>query len=638
MKTTIEKIATNKWHVIGVLTFGILLGFIIGKLSNKSIDTSIDESKHQHIELSENQQWTCSMHPQIKQNKPGLCPICAMDLVPMETASIEGEHVDPNEIQMTESALALASVQTTIVKKGFPEKDVQLLGKVKADERNISELTARFGGRIEKLFINYTGQQVKKGEKLGTIYSPELITAQKELLEALKYKTSNPSFYNASRAKLKLWDLTEQQIDAIETRGETKTFFDIQSPISGTVTKRYVSIGDYVKEGSPLFEVVNLSKVWVLFDAYESDLPWIKKGDAIEFTLQAVPGKQFNGKVTFIDPFIDAQTRVAQVRVELRNTDGQLKPEMFANGILKSNTAQNTNELLIPKSAILWTGKRAVVYVKVPDRETSSFIYREIVLGPEAGNFYVVSEGLSEGEEIAMNGVFKIDAAAQLAGKSSMMNPGGGQVSTGHNHGETPKKGADEHAGHDMSDANLNHETFKVSGNCEMCKSTIETAAKSLPGVNVANWNIETQELHISFNEEKSSLSDIHKAIAKSGYDTEHETATKDAYDNLPACCQYTRAEETATHANVQHEMFKVSGNCGMCEETIETAAKALNGVYKADWDQETKMIQVSFNSDKIKLAEIHKAIAKVGYDTELEKANDEVYNELPACCQYTRE
>ena len=201
MKTKINK---RDIKLIGItLIAGLFFGWLL-------FHSSSNETAHNHEEHTQAGEtvYTCSMHPQIKQNKPGLCPICAMDLVPMETGSIEGEHVDPNEIQMTESALALASVQTTIVKKGIPEKDVQLLGKVKADERNISELTARFGGRIEKLFINYTGQQVKKGEKLGVIYSPELITAQKELLEALKYKTSNPSFYKASRAKLKLWDLT----------------------------------------------------------------------------------------------------------------------------------------------------------------------------------------------------------------------------------------------------------------------------------------------------------------------------------------------------------------------------------------------------------------------------------------------
>lgn len=637
-----KNINTNKREIklIGItLVAGLFLGWLF-------FHSSGNETAHNHEEHTEAEEsvYTCSMHPQIKQNKPGLCPICAMDLVPMETGSAEGEHVDPNEIQMTESALALASVQTTIVKRGIPEKNVQLLGKVKADERKISELTARFGGRIEKLFINYTGQQVRKGQKLGTIYSPELISAQKELLEAVKYKSSNPSFYKAARTKLRLWDLTEQQIDAIENNGEPKTFFEILSPITGTVTKRHVAIGDYVKEGSALFEVIDLSKVWVMFDAYESDLPWIKKGDIIDFAIQSVPGETFNGKVTYIDPFIDAQTRVAQVRVELNNPKQQLKPEMFANGILKSNIAENTNELLIPKSSILWTGKRAVVYVKVPGRETASFIYRQIILGAEAGNFYVVADGLSEGEEIATNGVFKIDAAAQLAGKSSMMNPDGGQVSTGHDHSNSIKTSVDkgemttEHEGHDISDANLKHETFTVSGNCSMCKSTIETTAKSLPGVNVANWNMETKELHISYNEDKSSLSDIHKAIAKSGYDTDKETAPKDAYDNLPACCQYTRANGIATEANIQHETFKVSGNCGMCEETIETAAKALEGVNEADWNQETKIIHVSFNSDKIKLADIHNAIAKVGYDTELERADDEVYNNLHECCQYTRD
>lgn len=417
--------------LVGItLVAGLFFGWLF-------FHSSGNEATHKHEEHTQAEEtiWTCSMHPQIKQNKPGKCPICSMDLVPMEKGSVEGEHVDPNEIQMTESALALASVQTTVVMRGVPKKNVQLLGKVKADERKISELTARFGGRIEKLLINYTGQQVNKGQKLGTIYSPELITAQKELLEAVKYKSSNPSFYKAARTKLKLWDLTEEQIDAIENNGEPKTYFEILSPIAGTVTKRHVAIGDYVKEGSALFEVIDLSEVWIMFDAYESDLPWVRKGDNINFTIQSVPGETFNGKISYIDPFIDAQTRVAQVRVELNNPKQQLKPEMFANGILKSNITENTNELLIPKSSILWTGKRAVVYVKVPGRETASFIYREITLGAEAGNFYVVINGLSEGEEIATNGVFKIDAAAQLEGKPSMMNPDGGQVMSGHNHG-----------------------------------------------------------------------------------------------------------------------------------------------------------------------------------------------------------
>ncbi len=515
-----------------------LIGLFLGWLFFHSSGNETVADSEQQSEVQETI-YTCSMHPQIKQNKPGLCPICAMDLVPMETGSAEGEDIDPNEIQMTASALALASVQTTVVKRGIPEKNVHLLGKVKADERKVSELTARFGGRIEELFINYTGQQVSKGQKLATIYSPELITAQKELLEAIEYKSSRPSFYKAARTKLKLWNLTEQQIDAIESSSTPQTYFEILSPITGTVTKKQVVAGDYIKEGAPLFEVIDLSRVWVMFDAYESDLPWINKGDEIHFTISSVPGENFAEKVTYIDPMINAQTRVAQVRIELNNPKQKLKPEMFARGILQSKLAENTHELLIPKSSILWTGKKAVVFVKVPERETASFIHREVTLGEKAGNFYVVRDGLSEGEEIVTNGVFKIDAAAQLAGKSSMMNPDGGQTSTEHNH-ETMKTKAGEHEGHDMSDMDLKHETFNVSGNCEMCKSTIETAAKSLSGVKVANWDIKTKQLHVSFSEE-TSISDIHKAIAKSGYDTELEKADDEVYNKLPGCCQYTR-------------------------------------------------------------------------------------------------
>ena len=366
--------------------------------------------------------WTCSMHPQIMKDKPGNCPICGMELIPMKTDN-GGDEADPNEIQMTESAMKLAEVQTFIVKKGAPEKTVRLLGKVKPDERNIAALTARFGGRIEKLYVNYTGQYVNKGQKLASIYSPELNTAQQELLDAAKYKDSNPSFYKATRNKLKLWELTDAQIDAIENSSEPSIYFDILAPISGTVTRRDVAIGDYVKEGSPLFEVIDLSRVWIMLDAYESDLPWIKLGDKVSFTLQSLPGKTYTAKVSYIDPFIDAKTRVAEVRLEINNPKMDFKPEMFVNAILQSKVAENSEQLLIPKTSILWTGKRAVVYVKVPNRETPSFLYREITLGAETGNFYVVAQGLKEGEEIASNGVFKIDASAQLLGKQSMMNP-----------------------------------------------------------------------------------------------------------------------------------------------------------------------------------------------------------------------
>ena len=438
MKKTINNIKENYKLVIAVLVIGVFLGLIFSGSSDKTVaGTNAVEGHEGHNHESEDPTiWTCSMHPQIKQDKPGKCPICAMDLIPLINRQSKGDDINPNEIVMTESAAKLAAIQTMKVQLGVPEKSIRLQGKIHADERNISELTARFGGRIEKLFVNFTGQTVRKGDRLATIYSPDLVTAQRELLEAIGFKSSRPSLYQASKGKLKLWDLTDKQIEEIETKGEPMLYFDVLSPISGTVTVRNVAIGDYIKEGAKLFEVVDLSKLWVMLDAYESDLPWIKVNDKLEFTVQAMPGKNYEAKVTFIDPFIDGNTRVAKVRAEVLNKNQQLKPEMFVNGIVKSKTEKGLNKILIPKSAVLWTGKRSVVYVKVPNRETPSFLYREIVLGPEAGAFFVVSEGLKENEEIAINGVFKIDAAAQLIGLPSMMNPEGGKVSMGHNHGD----------------------------------------------------------------------------------------------------------------------------------------------------------------------------------------------------------
>jgi Cu(I)/Ag(I) efflux system membrane fusion protein len=551
MKT---KINFNKrdYKIIGITLFvGLFFGWLFFHGSgNKTVSGKATEEQAQEKKTI----WTCSMHTQIRMDHPGKCPICGMDLIPLQENNGSETAISPDEIQMTDAATKIADIQTMIVPKAYPYKEVFLLGKVKPDERNISELTARFGGRIEKLYVNFTGQNVSKGEKLVTIYSPALVTAQKELLEAQEYKQSNPEFYKAARNKLKLWDLTEEQINNIEQKGEAQSYFDVLSPITGTVTMRNVALGDYVKEGSALFQVIDLTRVWIMFEAYESDLPWIKLGDKVDFTIESLPGKNFNGHVSFIDPLIDPKTRIAQVRVEVRNPGLVLKPEMFANGMVTSSIAGNQKDLMIPKTSVLWTGKRAVVYVKVPDREQPTFKYREIVLGPSAGEFYVVKAGLSEGEEIAVNGVFKIDASAQLAGKPSMMNQTDDMASNNNNHNEMGmiSKNHNGHSGQnnrksgtnikparmDMS-ANLEHDIFRVSGNCEMCKNRIETATKSIDGVDNASWNIDTKQLYVSFNKEKTNLNAIHKAIAHAGHDTEKETAPQEAYDKLPECCKY---------------------------------------------------------------------------------------------------
>jgi len=613
---------------IKLLGITMVAGLFLGWLLFSNSGTTDKQNSNEDTEQKETV-YTCSMHPQIKQNKPGLCPICAMDLVPLESGISEGDHINPDEIQMTDAAMALASVQTTIVKRGTPEMNIRLSGKIKADERRVSVITARFSGRIEKLYINFTGQRVNKGERLGSIYSPELIAAQKELLEAATYKSSESSLYKSARTKLKLWGLTDSQIDNIEDSKTLKTNIDILSPQTGIVTKREVTSGNYVNEGSLMFEVTDLSKLWVIFDAYESYLLWIKRGDKIEFTTRSVPGKIFTGKVRYIDPYIDSKTRVAYVRIEVSNDKQILKPDMFVSGTLLSETAKKSGEIIIPKTSVLWTGKRAVVYVKVPERKSTSFIYREIILGAEAGDFYTIEKGLSVGEEIATNGVFKIDAAAQLSGKRSMMNPSGTQVAMGHNHGNMNK----QHNHSDNSD--LKHEQFMVSGNCSMCKSTIEKAALSLSGVKEAEWNIDSKQLTIMYNSKVHSLQDIHKAIARSGYDTEKEKASDSVYNKLPACCKYDRGTIATVKTTDKQATFTVYGNCEMCKERIEKAAKLVTGVTSAKWNRDSNSINVTFNEKSTTLTEIHRAIAAAGHDTDKFKANDSVYNKLPGCCKY---
>lgn len=427
MKKIIQTIKENYKLIAIALILGVLLGSIF---FNSGHDEAVSEQQAEEIvghnhEDEEATIWTCSMHPQVREEEPGLCPICAMELIPL--ASLEAtDNTNPNELSMTEAAIKLAEIQTSVVSRGIPQRTTYLQGKVQADERNIARITSRFGGRIEDLNINFTGQQVQKGEKLATIYSPELVTAQRELLEAAAIKESRPALYNAAKRKLQLWNLTDVQIAEIESSGEPQMYFDVLSPISGTVMMRHVSLGDYVQEGTALFQVTDLSKVWVMFDAYEDDLPWLNVGDAVEFTVQSLPGKEYNSKITYIDPYIDSKTRIAKVRIEVSNNKGELKPEMFADAVVRSEIDYNSEPVLVPKSSVLWTGKQSVVYVKVPGRESPTFLSRQITLGPLAGDQYVVTDGLQEGEEIATNGVFKIDAAAQLAGKVSMMNPDGG--------------------------------------------------------------------------------------------------------------------------------------------------------------------------------------------------------------------
>ncbi|WP_199851585.1 efflux RND transporter periplasmic adaptor subunit [Brumimicrobium mesophilum] len=413
---------------ISTLVLGLLLGWMIFGSAEESSKT---EEVHDH---SEETVWTCSMHPQIRANEPGACPLCGMDLIPLSNESDDG---NPLEVRMSPTAMQLANVQTSIVSKQKPVKDVRMNGKVKTDERNVFSQSSHIPGRIEKLTVNFTGEAVQKGQVLAYIYSPELVAAQEELLEAQKMKETQPSLFNAAKEKLKNWKLTEKHVNQILANGKIQEQFPILADVSGIVTDKKINLGDYILKGQSLYEIADISSVWVLFDVYESDIPWIKQGDKVEFTVRALPNEKFKGEVSFIDPVINSETRVASARVILKNPGQRLKPDMFVQGTIKSQLDVNEEVIVVPKSAVMWTGERSVVYVKNASSDKVSFLMKMVTLGPSLGDGYLIKEGLEVGEEIATNGTFSIDAAAQLAGKPSMMNPEGGVPVSGHNHGET---------------------------------------------------------------------------------------------------------------------------------------------------------------------------------------------------------
>lgn len=550
MKKIKEFFQKNKvFQAVSLLIIGLLAGWLIFGGSDREANHS-----HEQTEVSDKSQiWTCSMHPQIRKNEPGDCPICGMDLIPLRSGgSSSGTELPSDAMQMSEEAIALANIQTSVVSRKNPVKEISLYGVIAPDERSLQSQTAHIGGRIEKLFVDFTGETVRTGQPLVTIYSPELLTAQQELLEALKLKATQPQLLQAAREKLRLWKLTDEQISKIEISGIVSPIVEIKSTTSGIVMSRKISEGDYVSSGGVLFDVANLSRVWAMFDAYEVDLAFLRVGDQLNFTVQAVPGKVFSGNISFIDPILDKTTRTARVRVEIANPNLLLKPEMYANATVTARLQQFNDQIVIPQSAVLWTGKRSIVYVSLSGYDTPVYQLREVELGPSLGNSYVVLKGLEDGESIVSNGAFAIDASAQLEGKRSMMNDHAGKAITGHeghnmngssSNATQSTQSSTGHEGHNMNEkeSKMEHAMLKADGNCDMCKARIEKAAMGVSGVSSATWDAKDKVVHLNFDPNKTDLNKISKAIAKVGHDTEKDKADNKVYQALPDCCKYRK-------------------------------------------------------------------------------------------------
>ncbi len=439
--------------VLIALTFS--LGYwLSGGNGTPSLQEAVSEGRDHAAD--EPTTWTCSMHPQIQLPTAGKCPICFMDLIPLESGG--DESIDPNQLRLTPTAAKLAQIQTQPVRRAEAEAEVRLFGRLTYDERRLSYITAWAPGRLDKLHVDFTGATVKKGEPLVTMYSPELLATQEELIQASRAVSSTSdggrlltatarTTLEAAREKLRLYGLTDQQVAAIEKRDAAEDHLTIFSPASGIVIHKNALEGMYVTPGTRLFTIADLSTLWVIFDAYETDLPWLKVGQKVAFTTRSFPGEQFEAVITFIDPMLNTKTRTTGVRAEVDNSGGRLKPDMFTHGVVTAQLdagglvkatggADNTEApLLVPATAPLITGKRAVVYVELPHDDDRLFEGREVLLGPRAGDFYIVKDGLREGEMVVTNGAFKIDAELQIHAKPSMMSPEGGAPPPGHDHG-----------------------------------------------------------------------------------------------------------------------------------------------------------------------------------------------------------
>jgi len=488
-----------KSSLFALITCVFVLGYVARlATSPRRVATSPDAQLNLADEQSAATLWTCSMHPQIRQPRPGKCPICAMDLVPV--ADLAGsEPTSLRQITISPASKALMNIQTAPVERRFVTAEIRMVGKVDYDETRLGYITAWVPGRLDRLFVDYTGVEINKGDHMVEIYSPELYAAQEELIMAAAdaqrrgpdgAKTAGVSLLESAREKLRLWGMTPEQIREIEQQERPSDHLTIYAPMGGVVIHKNAQEGDYVKVGERIYTVADLSRVWVRLDAYESDLPWLHYGQRATFTTEAYPGDTFEGQIVFIDPVLDPRTRTVKVRVNVPNPDLKLKPEMFVRGVVQAQVATEgrvmdpqlagkwispmhpeivkdepgtcdicgmplvpveeygyvpadagamTKPLVIPVSAALVTGTRAIVYVEVPDTEQPTYEGREMVLGPRAGDFYIVRSGLDEGEFVVTNGNFKIDSALQIQAKPSTMTPeGGGGGGHQHDHGGTP--------------------------------------------------------------------------------------------------------------------------------------------------------------------------------------------------------
>jgi membrane fusion protein, copper/silver efflux system len=499
-------IASKSFRVL----VGILLLLVVYGLGRRGMHRPDPHAGHDHAEVQAEspsgapQMYTCSMHPQIRTpDKNELCPICAMALIPVPSDGDDAE--DDGEVprlRVSRRAAALMKIQTWPAEHRSIAKDLQVSGSISRDESRVYNVVAKTDAYIETLFANTPWQSVAAGEPLAALYSPAAVTAMRELLVA---RDAPDVMREAAEARLVRMGLDPEAIQELAKLDDVPRTFQIHSPVSGVIQTLAARQGAWLREGQPLLELVDLSRVWVNLEAYERDHPWLHKGATAVITTAAMPGTSSEGTVTFVDPVVDTRKRTIQLRVEVDNPDHLLKPGMFVSATVHAdypppgnarlqpgpeNATQERGDpsepsslpLVVPASAPLVMGRRAIVYVQVPDTDHPTFEPRHVELGPRTDAWWIITSGLRAGEQVVINGQFKIDSELQIRGRTSMMAPEGGSAPAGHQHGDTHGEHATTHlqtecpvmGGAINTDSFVDVDGYRIYVCCPGCDTQIE--------------------------------------------------------------------------------------------------------------------------------------------------------------------
>ena len=369
--------------------------------------------------------YTCPMHPFIIKDKPGTCPICGMTLVkkietPQQASTKEMKSIE--QVSLSPTQMVMANVATSEAMAMPLNKEIGATGIVQYDQARQAKVTAWVAGRIDRLYVNTVGSYVSKARPVAEVYSPDLVAAQQEYLLALKsreqFKNSpiqaisqgGEGLVSSARQRLKLLGVKDAQIAGLEKAGQPNIRLPIYTPLSGIVIEKIALEGQYVNMGDPLFNIADLSTVWVELEVYENDFPNIRIGQKVDIISHSYPGRTFQGKVAFIYPFLDPKTRTVKVRVDIPNPGLKLKPDMFVNATVKVPLGTS---IVVPVSAVMDTGQRQVVWVEV---KPGTFEPRNVKAGARSGDNVQILSGLKAGEKVASSGGYLIDSEAQLKG------------------------------------------------------------------------------------------------------------------------------------------------------------------------------------------------------------------------------